>query len=176
MLLSTTVVALSRGAWKALRECFTHHHHHQDPWVEGPLESNACTGFHTYFFFTNGVSAPSVRPSRFSLKESSRLITGSDIHMWYQKRRCRPRLPAFSEVLLSLSTSRSALCSTSARTFTTDGIASAGTPLLTVATPSPRWGVSRTLRGRALLQYIYITSAFIVAHLLNLMNPLNRLL
>ena len=30
-----------------------------DPWAEALLGSNACIGFHSYFFFTNGVSAPS---------------------------------------------------------------------------------------------------------------------
>src|SRR5688572_18834755 len=55
--------------------------------------------------------------------------------LWYQRRRCCPRLPTVSGFLLSLSTSRSALGGTSTKTFTTDGIASSGTPLLTVATP-----------------------------------------
>jgi len=82
---------------------------------------------------------PSVRPSHFSLKESSRLRTGSDIHyLVVSEAAMPPTFASFSGFLLSLSTSRSALGGTSAKTFTTDGIASAGTPLLTVATPSPR--------------------------------------
>jgi len=60
---------------------------------------------------------------------------------WCQRRCCRPRSPAFSGFLLSLSTLRSAL---GAIAFITDGIAPADDPLLAVITPSPRWGVGLT--------------------------------
>src|SRR5688572_18019269 len=48
--------------------------------LEARLESNACIGFHSYFSLRTEYLHPSVRPSHFSLKKSSRLRTGSDIH------------------------------------------------------------------------------------------------
>jgi len=80
-------------------------------------------GFQSCFFFTVSASP---------LIWQTLLLSGQFLGLERELHpvRCRPRSPTISGFLLGLSTSRDALGGSSVETFTTDGIAPAGYPLL----------------------------------------------